>query len=176
MNRVIYRSLCLMGLAVFVSFTGCDKRAREQRNQALRSVETQTHRAPAVSSRQGSQQSHSDVQLYEGIVERLRRENLELRRQNAQALENLKQMRQRLTLIQKERTQAITGFKEVLDAAGQFKQDTAQKAQMIQQLEQENQELRSTIADLTEQLDQVIIDSELSDTTASEFIQEPPAS
>jgi len=162
-----------VGLTVFVWLAGCDKKAREQRNQALRSAETQTRPVRALSSRPGSQQSHSDVQLYEGIVERLRRENQELRRQNAQALENLKQMCQRLELIRKERTQAITGFKEVLDAAGQFKQDTAQKAQMIQELEQENQELRSTITDLTAQLDQVIIDSELSDSTASEYIEEP---
>ena len=108
-------------------------------------------------------------------MERLRRENLKLRRQNAQAMESLKQMRQRLELIQKERTQAISGFKEVLDAAGQYKQDTAQKALLIQELEQENQELRSTIADLTEQLDQAIIDSELSDTTVSEFVEERPS-
>jgi len=176
MKRANYRFLWVLGLTIVVSFTGCDKKAQEQRHQALRSVETQTQHMPAVSSRPGSAQSHADVQLYEGIVERLRRENLELRRQNAQALENLKRMRQRIELIQKERTQAITGFKEVLDAAGQYKQDTAQKSQVIQELEQENQELRSTITELTEQLDQVIIDSELSDSTASEFIEEEPAS
>jgi hypothetical protein len=174
MSRAIYRSLGVMVLAVLVSFTGCDKKDQERRSQAVRSAETQARSQRALSSRQGSQQSHSDVQLYEGIVERLRRENLELRRQNAQALENLKQMRQRIELIQRERTQAITGFKEVLDAAGQYKQDTAQKSQVIQELEQENQALLSTIADLTDQLDQVIIDSELSDTTASEYIEESP--
>ena len=108
-------------------------------------------------------------------MERLRRENLELRRQTAQALDTLKQMQQRLQLVQKERTQAITGFKEVLDAAGQFKQDSAQKNQRIQQLEQENQELRATIAELTEQLDQMIIDSEELDMSSSEFVEDPLA-
>jgi len=175
MNRVIYRSLCLMVLAVFVSAGGCDKKDREQRSQTARGVEAPTRPARAASFRQGSQQSHSDAQLYKGLLERLRQENRELRRQTAQALDTLKQMQQRLQVVKKERGQAISGFKEVLDAAGQLKQDSAQKNQEIQQLEQENQELRSTIAELTAQLDQAILDSEASDTISSEFIEDPPS-
>ena len=103
----------------------------------------------------------------------LRRENLELRQQTAQALDTHKQMRERLQLVKEERSQAITGFKEVLDTAGQLKQDTAQLTQRIQQLEQENQQLRTTITELTEQLEQLIINSEALETSTAELMVEP---
>lgn len=169
MNRTICRSLCLMGLCVLAVTGGCDKKERETRNQAVR-VPKPTRPARVVSSQAG-RASHPDVQLYEGIVERLRRENLELRQQIAQALDTHKQMRQRLKLVKDERSQAITGFKEALDAAGQLKQDTAQQTQRIQQLEQENQALRNTITELTEQLEQLITDSEALEITVSDSIE-----
>ena len=173
MNRVIYRSLCLTGLAVLVMLGGCDKKDRGQGNQAARRVAAPPRSRPVLSSQPSSQQSSSDVQLYEGIVEHLRRENLELRQQTAQALDTHKQMRERLQLVKEERSQAITGFKEVLDTAGQLKQDTAQLTQRIQQLEQENQQLRTTITELTEQLEQLIINSEALETSTAELMVEP---
>ncbi len=164
-----------MILIVLILLGGCDKKGQEQASRPARSLEAPARTGRPLSSRPGNQTAHSDGQLYKGISERLRQENRDLRTQTAQALETLKQMRQRLQVIKEERSQAISGFKEVLDAVGQLKKDTTQKTEKILQLEQENQELRSTIAELTEQLDQVILDSEGSDTISTEFVEDPPS-
>ena len=169
----MYRSLCLTALGILVISGGCDRKDQETRSRAGPAPKA-TRPARVVSSQPDLQRSHSDVQLYEGIVERLRRENLELRQQMSQALDTHKEMRERLQSVKAERSQAITGFKEVLDAAGQLKQNTAQLTERIQQLEQENQQLRNTITELTTQLEQLITESEALQTTVSEAIGSQP--
>ncbi|MCF7974013.1 MAG: hypothetical protein K9N55_09375 [Phycisphaerae bacterium] len=152
--REIAFGVCL-GLMIL---TGCEQRSDEPASEN-RPV-SRSLREPRVNA--ASSRASQDDSLYRQIVETMQQENKALKQQVQETAEKCAQLETQLNDMKLERDVAFRAYLKVSESINSLKTDASSKDKRIQELEQSNLIQQETIAQLNQQLAQLL--SELSTT------------
>ncbi len=137
-----------------VLLVGCDQRSDEltSDNKPLaRSFQGQ--RSAPLSSR-----ASRDDDLYGQILETMQRENKVLKQQIESTVMKCEELETQLNEIKVERDVAFKAYIKVSESISSLKTDSSSKDKRIEELEQANEAQEQTIAQLNNQLDEILIE------------------
>jgi chromosome segregation ATPase len=149
-----YRVIALAAFLGSIMLTGCDPRSEEpaSENQPVTRSLRESRSAP-VSSR-----ASQDDSLYRQILETMQQENRALKLQILATVEKCTQLETQLNEIKLERDVAFKAYIKVSESIESLKTDAGSKDRRINELEQANEIQEQTIAQLTQQLSQVLLE------------------
>ena len=149
-----HRVMALGTVLVTIMLAGCDRRSEEptpENQSTTRSF--QAPRSAPVSSR-----ASQDDSLYRQILETMQQENKALKRQIQDTVEKYTELETLLNEIKLERDVAFKAYLKVSESITSLEIDAGSKDRRIRELEQANETQGETIAQLNEQLSQVLVE------------------
>ncbi len=160
----------VIGLAVVLGsiiLGGCDPRSEERQSESQPATRSfRDLRTGPVSSR-----ASQDDSLYRQILETMQQENKALKQQIQETVEKYTQLETLLNEIKLERDVAFKAYLKVSESIESLKADAGNKDRRIDELEQANQVQEQTIAQLNEQLGQVL--NELDNSNIANAVGDP---
>jgi chromosome segregation ATPase len=137
-----------------VLLVGCDQRPDEPTSDNGPLPRSFQDQRPAPLSSRASQ----DDSLYRQILETMQRENKILKQQIESTVEKCAQLETQLNEIKVERDVAFKAYIKVSESISSLKTDSSSKDKRIMELEQANEAQEQTIAQLNQQLDEILIE------------------
>ena len=147
------RVMALIAVLGSMMLTGCDPGSEDPAPQSEPVRSLRGTRSVPVSSR-----ASQDDNLYRQILETLQQENKALEQRVEETVEKYTQLETLLNEIKLERDVAFKAYLKVSESIESLKTDAGKKDQRINELEQANELQEETIAQLNQQLSQVLIE------------------
>jgi len=147
----------VIGLAAVLGsiiLAGCDPRSEERASES----QPVTRSSRELRTAPGSSRASQDDSLYRQILETMQQENKALKRQIQETVEKYTQLETLLNEIKLERDVAFKAYLKVSESIESLKTDAGSKDRRINELEQANEVQEETIAQLNEQLGQVLVE------------------
>ena len=137
-----------------ILLAGCDSRTEELAPEGPSEVRSirQSRSAPMLS------RVSQDDSLYSQILDTMQRENKALKQQVQGAIDKCAQLETQLNEIKLERDVAFKAYLKVSESIESLETDAGSKDMRINELEEANQAQEQTIAQLNEQLGQVLFE------------------
>lgn len=170
MTRSDVRAMVWVAALGLVLSVGCERQPEEpvaDRRPATRSI--RESRSAPTSSR-----ASQDDSLYGQILETLQRENKTLKRQVQETADKCAELEAALKEVKVERAVALKAYMKVSESIESLQADAGSKDARIKELEEANRTQEQTIAQLNEQLDQVLFELNDSDiAVAGSLVADP---
>ncbi len=149
-----HRVMALSTVLVTIMLAGCDPRSEEPTSENQSTTRSfQAPRSALVSSR-----ASQDDSLYRQILETMQQENKALKRQIQETVEKYTELETLLNEIKLERDVAFKAYIKVSESIESLETDAGSKDRRINELEQANEIQEQTIAQLNQQLSQVLLE------------------
>jgi chromosome segregation ATPase len=148
---------CVIALATVVALamlTGCDPRSEETSSETRPATPSlrESRSAPMLS------RASQDDSLYRQILETMQQENKALKQQVQGTIDKCAQLETQLNEIKVERDVAFEAYLKVSESIESLRTDAGSKDMRIKELEVANETQEQTIAQLNEQLGQVLFE------------------
>ncbi len=154
MKMADYRMIALATVAGLTALTGCDPGSEETASQNQHATRTvrDAHSAPVLS------RVSQDDSLYRQILETLQQENRALKQQVQGTIDKCAQLETQFNEIKLERDVAFKAYLKVSESIESLRVDAGSKDLRIKELEEANETQEQTIAQLNQQLAQVLFE------------------
>ena len=154
MKMADYWMLVLATVAGCFVLTGCDPKSEEtaSQNQSVTRSVREPRSAPVLS------RVSQDDSLYRQILETMQQENRALKQQIQGTIEKFAQLETQLNEIKLERDVAFKAYLKVSESIESLRTDAGSKDMRIKELEEANETQEQTIAQLNQQLGQVLFE------------------